>query len=98
MRDFAQLQREDRRLVLLNLLAESDGYEAGHYLLLQALPAFGHACSEDALLTDLGWLAEQGLLSTSQVGGMTVARLSGRGADVAQGRVRVPGVKRPRPE
>lgn len=96
--DFLTLQREDRRLVLLRLLAESDGYEAGHYLLHMALPGFGHSASEDVIKADLAWLTEQGLTSTREVGGVVVAQLTSRGEDVAAGRARHPGVKRPRPE
>lgn len=95
---FADLRREDRRLVLLRLLAESDDYSASIYLLHMAMPGMGHNCSEDALRADIAWLAEQGLLSASTISDLLIAKLTGRGADVAAGRARVPGVKRPRPE
>jgi Fe2+ or Zn2+ uptake regulation protein len=98
MSDFANLLREDRRLTLLRLLADGDDYSANHYLLHAALPGFGHAVGEDTVRTDLAWLSEQGLVTTNEVGGVLVAKLTGRGDDVAQGRARVPGVKRPRPE
>ncbi len=48
-------------------------------------------------LHQLAWLAEQGLVENDDMGGLVVATLTQRGADVAQGRVTVPGVKRPTP-
>ena len=98
MSDLAQILREDRRLVLLRLLADGDDYCANLYLLHAALPGFGHATSEDQVRTDLEWLSEQGLVKVSAPGGVPLAKLTSRGEDVATGRARVPGVKRPRPE
>ena len=98
MSHFQDMLREDRRLVLLRLLADGDDYSANIYLLHMAMPGMGHNCSEDTLKTDLEWLAEQGLVTTSSPGGVLLAKLTSRGDDVAAGRARVPGVKRPRPE
>nr|WP_231111647.1 hypothetical protein [Vibrio mimicus] len=42
------------------------------------------------------WLQEQGLVSLRDVGDCQIARLTGRGEDVATGQAVVPGVKRPR--
>jgi Fe2+ or Zn2+ uptake regulation protein len=94
---YANLITEDRRLVLLRLLAESEGYSANEYLLATALPGFGHNASHDRVRTDLDWLAEQDLVRVERPGEVYVATLTGRGADVAAGRARVAGVKRPLP-
>ena len=98
MTEFAEVVRADRRLTILKLLEQSDNYSANHYLLHSALPGFAHNCSADAVHTDLEWLAEQGLVTTTEAAGVLVARLTSRGEDAANGRTRVPGVKRPRPE
>ena len=98
MTEFAQLVREDRRLVLLKLLQQSEGYQANQYLLHMAMPGQGHTCSIDQVRADLAWLAEQGLITKSEVGGLMVAKLTNRGDDIASARASVPGVKRPRPE
>ena len=95
---FAKMVSEDRRLVVLKLLAGADEYSCNHHLLHTALPGLGHNCSEDTLLTELDWLAEQGLVTREKIGGVTIAKLTGRGEDVQAGRARVTGVKRPRPE
>ncbi|KAB7624337.1 ArsR family transcriptional regulator [Alkalilimnicola sp. S0819] len=95
---YQQLLQEDRRLVILRLLAESQGYTANIYLLSAALPGFGHAISHDGLRAELAWLDEQALISVSKVSDVEVAKLTPRGNDVAHGRARCPGVKRPEPE
>jgi hypothetical protein len=94
---FAQLQTEDRRLVLLRLLSESGGYRANLFLLQTACAGFGHDVSQDRLQADVDWLEEQGLLKTEGVGGVCIATLTQRGLDVAQGRAHCTGVKRPMP-
>ena len=88
---------EDRRLVLLRLLAQSGGATAGAYLLQTALAGFGHHPSLDQVETDLAWLAEQGRVTASHPAGVTSATLTARGLDVSEGRATQPGVKRPRP-
>ena len=42
------------------------------------------------------WLEEMGLAEVEGLGAVKVLHLTGRGEDVARGRVSVPGVKRPR--
>lgn len=98
MSEFSDLLRADRRLVILRLLADGDDYAVNLYLLHAAMPGFGHVVSVDAIEADLAWLEEQGLVTVSETGGLKIARLTNRGDDVATGRARVPGVKRPRPE
>lgn len=87
----------DRRLVILQLLEQAPDYRGNAYLLQTAMASFGHSVGLDRLHTDLAWLAEQDLVEASSVGGVSLARLTARGADVATGRVSVPGVQRPAP-
>jgi len=94
---FAEVMADDRRLVILRLLAESPGYSANEYLLASALPGFGHNVSHDRLRSDITWLAEQGLVSISSQADLQVAKLTARGDDVQAGLARCPGVKRPAP-
>lgn len=94
---FTALIEADIRLVLLRSLAEAGGYSLNESVLAAMLGALGHRVSRDRVRTELGWLAEQGLVSTEDVLGVTVATLTPRGADVAGGCATVPGVKRPRP-
>ena len=94
---FADLQTEDRRLVLLRLLAESGDYRANLFLLQTASAGFGHSVSMDRLHADVDWLEEQSLVKTDGVGGVCIVTLTQRGLDVAQGRAHCTGVKRPMP-
>lgn len=93
---FAVLVSQDRRLVILRLLAEDLDHKLNTSVLQDALDFIGHACSRDCVGTECAWLQEQGLVETEQVGPVTVVRLTGRGQDVAEGKATVPGVKRPR--
>ncbi len=93
--DFSTHLSEDRRLVLLRILAEMPGYRSNSSVLRTLLERWGHTPSRDQVATDLLWLHEQGLVASEQVGKVLVVTLTERGQDVATGRARVPGVARP---
>lgn len=96
---FADRLREDRRLVLLRLLSEQNGYMTNSSILHAYLHHMGVASSRDDVLTDLYWLRDQDLVRLSEaVPGVEVAVLTGRGHDVVQGSAVVPGVSRPSPK
>ncbi|MCV4272307.1 ArsR family transcriptional regulator [Pseudomonas capsici] len=92
---YAEFLREDVRLVLLRLLSEMVAYRANSSVLTMALDSYGHSLSRDQVKTELYWLAEQGALDLNDVGPVLVATLTERGQDIAAGRARVPGIKRP---
>ena len=98
MNDFEKLVQADQRLVILLVLAQDSDYSHNEYVLREALTYMGHGISQDKLRTELAWLAEQGLVATTNPAGVVVARLTARGKDVSVGAVVVPGVKRPEPE
>lgn len=89
--------QEDRRLVILRLLAEARSYDMNSAVLQTALADFGHHPSRDQLHTELAWLVEQGLVHTREMASVLVSRITPRGIDVAMGRAQVPGIKRPGP-
>ncbi|HDV5416265.1 TPA: ArsR family transcriptional regulator [Vibrio cholerae] len=93
---FKELLTEDQRLVILRSLHEMHGYEANESIIDSCLDAYDHKISRDVVRTHLFWLQEQGLVSLRDVGDCQIARLTGRGEDVATGQAVVPGVKRPR--
>lgn len=95
--NFAELQQADRRLVTLKLLAESAGYCSNEHLLRTLLGSLGHAVGAERLRADLVDLQEMGLITSDGVAGVTLATLTEKGLDVANGAVTVPGVKRPMP-
>jgi Fe2+ or Zn2+ uptake regulation protein len=94
---YADFLAADRRLVILRILAEMPAYRTNSSVLHTVLIEWGHEPSRDQVKTELRWLEEQGLLSIEDVGAGAVllVTLSERGADVAAGRARVDGVKRP---
>lgn len=92
---FASFLAEDRRLVILRVLADMPAYRTNSFLLTTLLGKFGHEPSADQVKGDLAWLQEQQLLSVEVVESVHIATLTTRGADVAAGRAVVPGVKRP---
>lgn len=91
------VQTSDLRLVTLRLLTDSSGYRANESLLTALLGQWGHVVSRDRLRGELAWLAEQGLVSLDEIGGVMIATLTGRGHDAATGAATVPGVRRPSP-
>lgn len=92
---FAAFLAEDRRLVILRVLAELPAYRTNSYLLQTLLRQWGHEPSADQVKGDLAWLQEQQLVTVEVVESVHIATLTARGADVAAGRATVPGVKRP---
>jgi DNA-binding transcriptional ArsR family regulator len=93
----AQYEQEERRLVILRLLAEDSDYSTNSSLLERGLELYALSVSRDRLHTELVWLAEQGLITAEPVKSVMVVKLTQRGLDVANGRAQVPGVKRPGP-
>lgn len=97
MKSFATLQTENRRCAFLRFLAEEPDYAMNTSLMQDALAAVGHGVSRDVVTAEAAWLAETGLITMEDLGGIVVVTLTPRGADVARGLAVVPGVKRPGP-
>ncbi len=96
MSQFKQVVEADQRLTILRVLNEDAAYSHNEFVLQESLALCGHKISKDKLKTELHWLQEQSLITLSD-GGVLVAKLTERGADVATGCAEQPGVKRPRP-
>ena len=97
MSNFRKFATEHLRLAVLQILSADADYAHNELVLSSALAQLGHGVSRDNLRTELAWLAEQGLVSIEDVSGIQVARLLGRGQDVAKGVAQAPGVARPQP-
>ena len=93
---FDELLSKDRRLVILRALNDQ-AFSLNDSVLQVVLEEFGHRVSRDAVRTELAWLEEQKLVTLEHVGNgkVVVATLTERGGDVATGRAKVPGVRRP---
>lgn len=92
---FAEFMREERRLVILRILADMPQYRTNSSVLAGMLEHLGVPSTRDQVNTDLDWLKEQGLVEVEDLDFIRVARLTGRGGDVAAGKATVSGVKRP---
>jgi len=94
---FSELVNSDLRSVVLRSLAQDSDYAHNEHVLKRMLVQLGHKISGDKLRAELFWLREQGLVDLADVSGTVVAKLTGRGKDVAEGAAVVPGVHRPEP-
>lgn len=94
---FNEFLREDQRLVILQVLEQDSDYSHNEQVIKRMLKALGHNMSSDQVRTQLHWLKEQDMVSLTETAGITVARLTERGQDVAKGSTIAPGIARPRP-
>jgi len=95
--NYQDLLTKDRRLVVLRLLAADKGFSHNESILRKLLAQWGHTISRDQVRTLISWLAEQGFVDVQDIGGYLVAKLTGRGADIASGAATHPGVEVPGP-
>lgn len=86
------------RIVLLRCLVPAPEYQLNSSILHDlALEFLAH--TRDQLGQQVAWLAEQGLVRLELLNAdLARVTLTQRGLDVAEGRARVPGVKRPGPD
>jgi len=94
---FAEKLQQDRRLLILLALKNAASYRAASRLLLTFLESMGHESTHDQLLGELQWLKEQNFVSLAETDGVTIATLQERGLDLADGKSKHPGVRRPAP-
>jgi hypothetical protein len=87
------------RLSILRVLTEAPEYSANDSVINTVAGSMGLPTTRDRIRTELTWLEEQGMVTLSRPAeGVTVACLTERGADVATGRAKVPGIQRPSPK
>lgn len=90
--------REHRRLVILRVLAEIASHRTNTSVLADAANHYGVSSTRDDIRTDVAWLSDQGLVRREQLTeSVSLVVLTERGADVADGRACVPGVRKPSP-
>lgn len=88
----------NRRIAILQGLHADTDYTLSCEMLQRLLESYGHRIPVAAVREDIVWLADQRLVTMGDgAAGMTLAKLTRRGADVATGHLRVPGVDRPLP-
>jgi hypothetical protein len=97
MTSYAEDVARHRRLAVLRHLAEVTDYVSNESVLLDVLRKLGLPLSQDALMTELYWLREQGFIAFDSASPFIVVTATRRGIDLAQGLAEHPGVQRPRP-
>jgi len=85
---------EGRRLCILQALTECSSYETNESELLQAIESKGHSISFDRLRTDIAWLYERQAVDL-KTGPLWGVYLTQPGLDAVEGRMWIPGIKRP---
>lgn len=87
------------RLAVLQVLAGMPDYRSNSRIIRDFADGRGIAANHDQVKTELGWLAEQGLVEIDRIDGGTViaATVTERGVEVAAGRSLVDGIQRPAP-
>jgi predicted transcriptional regulator len=90
----ADIQNKHFRLSILRAL-DALKYTSNDSIIKDSCAQFGVKMSTDQVKTQLGWLAEQGLVTNESKGNYIIATLTGRGQDVAQGISFVDGIQRP---
>ncbi|MGR6871225.1 VpaChn25_0724 family phage protein [Pseudomonas sp. HK3] len=94
---FQKFENEEMRLSILVILDSDSDYSMNDSVIIRALETIGYKPSTDKLKSELAWLQDCNLLTIEENMGFTIASLSQRGSDVAQGRASVPGIPRRRP-
>jgi len=89
---------EHRRLAILTHLAAGIDYASNSEILLDVCNGLGITTSRDRLVGTLAWLRETGLVTLDDHDGFVLVAATARGVDVAAGRARQPGVRRPAPK
>lgn len=92
-----RIETEKRRLVILQQLHRSQGYQASASLLRLHCCQLGVPSTDDQIAQALTWLADHELVELRDAGSEIVARITGPGRDVSTGLRAVPGVLRPDP-
>ena len=96
--NYAEFHAEHVRLAMLRVLKNAPAYSANDSILTQTLNALGLSSTRDGTRVQLAWLEEQRLVKLDRpVPSITVAEITERGLDVAEGRAQIPGVLRPSP-
>lgn len=93
----AEKAAEERRLTILQALAEDTDGEINEDLLSRVLDEMGRGASADAIRADLMYLKMQVCVTIRETGDLWIAKITRHGYDVALAKAQVRGVARPAP-
>ncbi len=90
--------REHARIAILRMLEDAPKYTSNVSMMTDLLRRYGINYTRDQVVGQVHWLAEQGLVTLDEASpGFVVVTATVRGAEVAQGIVKMDGIQRPRP-
>ncbi|WP_170563114.1 VpaChn25_0724 family phage protein [Ruegeria atlantica] len=95
---FANALEKDRRLRVLQHLAMVTDNSSNAEILLDVLNGLRITTNRDRIISTLTWLREAGMVTIEDHDSFLVVEATPRGVDVALGRDRHPGVRRPAPQ
>lgn len=98
MKDYTDTLEEHRRLAVLTHLAGCAGYSSNAEILYDVVNGVGIDTGHNQITASLTWLREKGLIASEDHDGFLVVEATARGVDVALGRERHAGVRRPPPK
>lgn len=94
---YADTIRRHRRLAILRHLEACTGYTSNASILTDVLAGVGVKSSRSQVITEVSWLADQGMVTTEDRGDFVVVTATQSGVEIAQGVVNHPEVQRPSP-
>ena len=95
MNDYAEIIRQDARLIILKALVGQVDERLHSGYLVEELQAFGIDRPREWVHGELDWLAEIGAVSVAKHGSVVVATLTEKGARHLRRAIVIEGIKRP---
>lgn len=95
MTDYAELVREDARLIILKALADQTDERLHSGYLVEVLLRFGIDRTRVWVHGELDWLADMGAVTLVKPGTVVVATLAEKGARHLRRAIVIEGIKRP---
>lgn len=95
MNDYADIVRQDARLIILKALSLQVDERLHSGYLAEELLRFGIDRPRDWIHAELDWLAEMDAVTLTKPGSVVVATLTEKGARHLRRAVVIPGIKRP---
>ena len=87
----------DMRLRILQIVRCAPAYSTNARLLCELLDLWGHRAAIEAVLSEVAWLQEQGVVNVRHTEFAAVVELTDRGLAVATGAIALSGVAKPGP-
>jgi repressor of nif and glnA expression len=95
MNDYAEIVRQDARLIILKALAGQTDERLHSGFIAEELLRFGIDRPREWIHGELDWLAEMGAVALIKPGSVVVATLTDKGARHLRRAIVIEGIKRP---